>query len=331
MVLRFFKGIVPVVIVMIAIIFIAVWTPVFFSEPLRNNVSYNNPMPLFGLLEHLLGTRILISNIVAAIICAVLAFLIINLNTTHLFINERTFIPALIFILFTSILPQYQTLNPALPASLFIIFAIKRMLESYRKQGIAYNFFDVGILIGTGSLFYANLIWFGTLIFVGIFLLRNVSFEEIIVSILGLITPYIIMFGVYYLLNYNLNELFLLIYDNLFSKVASFSFSKPTVVALAFILIILIFSFVLMLMRQNTKIKSRKAFWLLIWLFSITMCVYFISPSASCEIIWIAGAPLSYFIANYFTFSKRKILSEVFFILFILIILGLKVLNAFWP
>ena len=331
MVLRFFKGTVPIVIFMIAIIFIAVWIPIFLSEPItRSNVSYNNPMPLFGLLEYLLGTKILISNIIATAICVALVFLITRLNTTHLFIEERTFIPALIFILFTALLPQYQALNPALPASLFIVFAIKRILESYRKQGVAYNFFDAGILIGIGSLFYVNLIWFGTLILIGIFIFRNVSFEEIVLSILGLITPYIIMFGVYYLLDYNLNEIFLLIYDNLFLKVANFSFSKPTIVALVFILIIIIFSFGQILTHRNTKIKSRKSFWLLTWLFFITVGVYFFSPSASCEIIWILGVPLSYFIANYFIFSKQKILPRMFFILFFLIILTLQTLYVFW-
>jgi hypothetical protein len=222
MILRFFKGTVPLVIIVIAIIFIAVWTPLFLTQ---SNVSYNNPMPLYGLLEHLLGQKIWISNIVAAAICTALVFLITYLNTEHSLINERTFVPALVFILFTALLPQYQALNPALPASLFVMFAIKRMLESYRKQGVAYNFFDAGILIGTGSLFYANLIWLGMLIFVGIAIFRSINLGEIAVSILGLIIPYLIMFGVYYLLDYNLSELFSLIYNNLFSEAVSFSFS----------------------------------------------------------------------------------------------------------
>jgi len=332
MFLRFFKGTVPIVIMMIAIIFIAVWAPIFFSKSIiHNNVSYNNPMPLFGLLDYLTESKIWISNIVAAAICATLAILITHLNTTHLFITERTFVPALIFILFTALMPQYQALNPALPASLFMIFAIKRILESYRKQGVAYNFFDAGMLIGTGSLFYANLIWFGVLIFIGIVLLRSINFEEIAVSILGLIIPYIIMFGLYYLLDYDLNEVFLLIYDNLFSEAASFNFSKLTIVAFIFISVISVISLVQIRMLQSAKkVKSRKTFWFLIWMFFITISVYFFVPSASCEIIWILGIPLSYFIANYLLFSKRKILPEVFFSLFFLIILLIQVIYAFW-
>ena len=40
---------------------------------------------------------------------------------------------------------------------------------------MAGNFFDAAILISTGSLFYANLIWFGLLVIIGIALIRTVD------------------------------------------------------------------------------------------------------------------------------------------------------------
>ena len=73
-------------------------------------------------------------------------------------------------------------------------------MEAYRIQGIAYNFFDAGILIGIGSLFYANLIWFGLLVIIGIALLRTGNIKEIAISFIGLLTPYIMTFGIYYVL-----------------------------------------------------------------------------------------------------------------------------------
>ena len=329
MVVKFFKGTVPAVILAIAIIFIAVWAPLFFSSSItQNEVSYNNPMPLFALLKYLLGSKIWVSNVVAAAICATLVFLITNLNTTHFFIGERTFVPALIFIFITALLPQYQVLSPVLPASLFIVFALKRILESYNKKEVAYNFFDAGILIGAGSLFYINLIWFGVLVFVGIAILRSIDLREISVSILGLIIPYILMFGLYYMLDYDMNNLISLLYNNIFSEAASFSFSKVTIVALMFLFVITILSFGQVLMFQSTtKIKSRKTFLLLMWIFFIALSVYFLVPSVSFEIVWILAIPLSYFIASYFIFSKRKLLSEVFFSLFFLIVVFMQILS----
>ena len=71
-------------------------------------------------------------------------------------------------------------------------------MESYRIPGIAYNFFDAGILIGIGSLFYANLIWFGLLLIIGIAILRTGNIKEIAISVIGLVTPYVMTFGIYY-------------------------------------------------------------------------------------------------------------------------------------
>jgi hypothetical protein len=234
----------------------------------------------------------------------------------------------LIFILITALLPQYQALNPALPASLFMVFAIKRILDSYQKD-VAYSLFDAGLLIGTGSLFYANLIWFGALVFVGIAIFRNINnVKEIAISIFGLITPYIIMVGVYYVLGYNLSELLFLINNNIFLEAESLGFSKFALIALIFISALITLSLRQILMAQSTaKIKTRKAFLLLIWTFAIALSAYFIIPAVSYEIIWLLGIPLSYFITNYLISSQSEILSEVIFILFFLIVVMMQVLS----
>jgi hypothetical protein len=46
-------------------------------------------------------------------------------------------------------------------------------------------------------------------------------------------------------------------------------------------------------------------------------------PSVSVEVIWLAGIPLSYFLAHYFVLIRKKVLPEVLFSLlwvFILLI-----------
>ena len=89
-------------------------------------------------------------------------------------------------------------MNPVIPASIFLMMAIMRIMDGYHKTGTAYNYFDAGLLISTGSLFYANLIWFGLLVIIGIALLRTGNLKEIVISIFGLLTPYLITFGLYY-------------------------------------------------------------------------------------------------------------------------------------
>jgi hypothetical protein len=328
MLLRFFKGTSPGVIFLIAIIFIVVWISTFLIDgPAFLYPSAGYHMPLYGLLMNILGPGKFMPGLFSFSVSAFLIFLLINFNTTVFFINERTFLPALLFILVTGMFPELRNLNPVIPASLFLMLALKRIMSAYHIQGIAYNFFDAGILISTGSLFYANLLWFGAIIFAGIILLRAVNVFELTISILGMVTPYLITFGLYYILGYDLDNLASLIYNSVFRDSPGYSFPRLTIITMIFEAIIVLLSAGFIIMLQNTKkIKSRKTFSLLIWLFVLSLVVYFLIPSISVEIIWITGIPVSYFLSHHFIFSKKKLLSELFFTLLFVLFLIIQVL-----
>ncbi len=331
MVLKFFKGTSPGVIFMIAITFMTVWLSAFFhpAGELRDFYSEHH-MPLYDFLLNILGPGPLPSTFLSFSIAVILLFLIINFNTTIFFINERTFLPALLYVLIVVVFPEFQMLNPAIPGSLLFMIALNRIMAGYHRQGVAYNFFDAGILISTGSLFYANLLWFGLIIIIGIVLLRTVSVYEIAVSILGLVTPYLITFGLYYVLGYNLDSLTSLIYNNLFTDAASYPFPRLTIVTIILVAIVILISIGFIIMLQNSKkIKSRKTFSLLIWIFIVSLAVYLSVPSVSVEMIWLSGIPLSYFLSHYFIFSKKKLVAEIFFTVMFVLVLLIQALYVF--
>lgn len=322
MLLRLLKGTGPGVIFLIIVTLVAVWFSAFLKLHGHFSLYFDlNPMPLYGILSDLIGTNPLPGIIFSLALVSVMAFLIVNLNTTLFFINQRTFLPALIYILISGLFPQYQLLNPAIISAMFLMLAIRRIMEAYRVQGTAYSFFDAGILIGTGSLFYANLIWFGILIIIGIALLRTGNIKEIVISVIGLVIPYILTFSIYYLLDKDLKDLLSLLEYNLFGEQTDYVFIRLMVVAIIYIGFITGVSIVYLLMGMNTKkIQARKTFTLLIWVFLISLGVYFIVPAVSVEILWITGIPLSYFLAHYFVFAKKKYLPEILFLILVILI-----------
>ncbi|TAL66356.1 MAG: hypothetical protein EPN88_08560 [Bacteroidetes bacterium] len=324
MLLRIFKGTGPGVIFLIIIILIAVWIGAFLNPQMSAEFNYEKiPMPLYGLVQKLIGNSPLLGVIFSFSMVCLMIFFIVNFNTASFFITERTFLPALIYILFSGFFPQYQLLNPVIPASIFLMIAIRRIMDGYRKQGTAYNFFDAALLISIGSLFYGNLIWFGLLVIIGIAILRTANILEIAISILGLLTPYIITFGLYYVIGKDLTAFTSLIEQNLLGKSIDYQFSRLTIVALITSAIIILVSIVYLLMLMNTKkIKSRKIFTLLVWVFLISVTGYFALPSVSVEIVWITAIPVSYFLTHYFVFYKKKIVSEIFLsLLFVFVLL----------
>jgi len=154
-------------------------------------------------------------------------------------------------------------------------------------------------------------------------LLRTGNLKEIIISILGLLTPYLITFGLYYVIGKDIRALLKLFGDNLFSKAIFYPFPRITIAALLFVGGLILISTVQVIKKMGTKkIKARKTFSLMIWIFLISMIVYLVLPSASVEIVWIASIPVSYFLTHYFIFVKKKLVPEILFsLLFVFILL----------
>ncbi len=327
MFVRFFKGNTPGVILLIAIIFLAVWIFAFIHPSELPATDYGaGAMPLYELLLFVSGKNVLLNVAIAFLIAVAILFLLVNFNTTSFFINERTYLPALFYTLVTALFPEYKSLNPALPAALFLMLAIIRIAEGYRKPGIANNFFDAGILISTGSLFYADLIWFGLIIIIGIILIRTVTLHEIAITVFGLLTPYFITFGVYYVMGRDLIALLTRMGGNLFLQTGGYLFPRVTIIALIFVSILTLVSIAFLLSLLNSKkIKARKTFSLLLWTFLISVTAYFMLPSVSMEIIWIAAIPVSYFLTHYFVFMKKRLIPDLLLAMFFLLIFLIQV------
>jgi hypothetical protein len=324
MLLRTFKGTGPGVIFLIIVTLLAVWISAILNQRLHPRFIYEtDPMPLYGLLKTVLHNSHNLGVILSFLLVSLMAFLLVSFNTSVFFIHERTFLPALFYVLLGGLFPDQQLLNPVLPASVFLMLGLMRIMDGYHITGTAYNYFDAGILISTGSLFYANMVWFGVLVIIGIALLRTGNLKEIVISLLGLSTPYLITFGIYYVAGKDLGALVKLLGDNLFSKPLYYPFPALTIVALIFCAALIFISLVQLIKQMNTKkIKSRKTFSLMIWTLIVSMIVYFALPSASVEMIWLASIPISYFLTHYFVFVKKKMVPELLFtLLFVFILL----------
>jgi hypothetical protein len=327
MLLRLFKGTSLGVILLIIITLFAIWISAVMNQRLHPRFIYEaEPMPLYGLLKQAISNSHNIGVVLSFLIVCFITFLVVNFNTTLFFINERTFLPAVFYVLIGGIFPDHQLLNPVLPASIFLMLAFYRIMDGFHKTGIAYNYFDAAILIGIGSLFYVNLIWFGLLVIIGIAILRTGNLNEIVLSLIGLITPYLITFGLYYVIGKDVKSLMRLITDNLFSKALYYPFPKLTIAALVFLgTLITVSLFNLAKLMNIKKIKSRKTFSLLIWTFLIAIIVYYAVPSVSVEITWLMGIPVSYFLAHYFVFVKKRLVPEILFTLFIIFIVFIQI------
>ena len=328
--LRKFREVTPDVIIIIVFVSILVWTGAFLHPHLPSALNFDqNPMPLFGLLLSVTSFNAILSVVFVFLLVLLTSFLLVNFNTSVFFISERTFLPALIFILFSGLFPSQQIMNPVLPAAVFLILSIHRIIDAYKAQGTAYSLYDAGFLISAGSLFYANFIWFGVLLIIGIALLRTGNPREMIISFLGLATPWFLVFGFYYITGKDLNDFLFLIKYNLFEKETSYVLSRVNISVLIITGIILVVSLANLLSVISTKkIRSRKTFILFIWTLLTAIGILIFSRTVSYEIFWLAGIPASYFLSHYFVFAgRKKIIPEIYFLILFLEIALMQIIQ----
>src|SRR5664279_3410862 len=139
MLLRIFKGTGPGVIFLIIIILIAVWVSAILNQRLHPRFIYeSDPMPLYSFVKYLIHNSHNLGVILSFLLVSLMAFLMVNFNTKVFFIHERTFLPAFFYILFGGLFPDQQLLNPVIPASIFFMLAIMRILDGYYKTSTAY-------------------------------------------------------------------------------------------------------------------------------------------------------------------------------------------------
>jgi hypothetical protein len=331
MLLKLLRGTGPGVLSLLILTTCIFWAGSFLHPQVPGIFIYETrPMPLYGLLKMAIGSNPLIGEVFTFVLFCFMLFFLVSFNTSIFFINERTFLPACFYTLFIAIFPQYQVMNPILPASVFLMIAMRRIMDSYRKPGTAYNFFDAGIYISIGTLFYADMAWFAVLLIVGIILLRSGNLIEILISLLGLAAPFIITAGLYYVLGKDIGILLADIRDNLIMKAAGYQFTRLSIIILIYTGLIVIVSTGFLIMRMNSKkIKSRKTFSLLLWSLIISFALFLFVPSVSVEIIWITGIPACYILAHFFIFERKKVFAEIVFTLFFLLVLLIQALNIF--
>lgn len=326
--LRKFREVTPDVIILIFFISLLVWAKAFIHPETASLPGFDTkPMPLFYLILSATDFSPVLRIIFTYLLVLLVAFLIVNFNTSQFFMGERTFLPALLFVLFSGLIPGQQVLNPVLPAALFLILALRRIMDAYKTQWIAYSFFDAGLLISIGSMFYAGLIWFGAILFIGIAILRTGNIKEITISILGLAAPWFLAGGICYVAGLDLNELLSTISYNLLEKEETFYLGKESIGVMALFSAVFLISLAGLISSLNTKkIRSRKTFVLLIWNFILALGLLLLLKPVSFEILWLAYIPASFIISHYFVYAGRKKIVPV--ILFLLLFAGIGLIQV---
>ena len=193
---------------------------------------------------------------------------------------------------------------------------------------MTFNFFDAALLISSAGMFYAGAVWFIILVIIGALIFRSPDSRELTVTIAGALLPWIVLYAVWYVTGGDVAELTEIIRHNLFDQMPPVYWGRTLVILLAVAGLNFIPSLVALASEMPTyKIRSRKTFELFSWMIVLSAAIYIFIPAVSAELNAITALPVAFIMANYYAFTRRLTIAEIFFWLMVIML----IISRLWP
>ena len=204
----------------------------------------------------------------------------------------------LIFILFLSSFNETFYSEKLFFSNLFLLFAFRKIYSLNSGFNTIQKLFDAGLWIGLSTLIYQWSVLFFLLIYLAMFIYRNINFKNLFVPILGFISPVIIFFT-YHFYNDNLNVFY-----------SSFNFeygldfqnynSLKILIPLTLLITLLIWCIINLIPKIVLTSKNFKAAWQILIIHLII------------SIIIIIAAPLKHGSELFFIFLPTAIVITIY-------------------
>ena len=279
--------------------------------------------PNDGLIYYLLRNfSVLAGNLVAIIyhLLVVIQALRLNyaLNDARMF-PRPAYTTALAYVLLTALLPSWNNITAALVINSMIIWLIYRMIRLYntpRPKTLVYN---IGLITGCTVLLYFASLPLVLVAFFAVAFLRPFRFNEWIILLIGILTPFYFLAGWLFL-----NDKFYLFTDTF--KIFHLTIIRPAnlivmISTLAFAgLAIIIGIFIWQSNNGRMVIQARKVWSILFVMLILSLPIVYFMKDAWPNALLLATVPAATFVSNVFFYPKRNIGPALLFWLFVALI-----------
>ncbi|SEW28728.1 hypothetical protein SAMN04488122_1590 [Chitinophaga arvensicola] len=258
-----------------------------------------------GLLYHLLvtwmqrftGNSPLIYSSLAVLLLFLQSLLFTRIINHHRLFPRPTYLPAMCYLLFTSMLQSWNVFSPALIVNLIMLWVFTSITELYTRTSARDVVFNIGFALGVSGLFYFPSVIFCVLLLASMLIMRAFRLAEWIIALLGLICPLYLM-GTY---------LFLTGQMTLLRKIPNIGFSLPMIhdykVWGAMVATLLFFVIGWLLLQRPLKkmlIQGRKIWAALVIYVVVATLVPFFNVHFTAAYWVLAVLPVSMFAGNVF-------------------------------
>jgi hypothetical protein len=263
-----------------------------------------------------------LSWVLGYLLTFIIALLFNNFLNTHRFLPKQNYYPTLLFITFTAIYSETNSIQLVQFSVLLLLLLCSKFVDSYRKDHALDIVFDCGLIVGLLILLQPNNFPFIILLFFGLFIFRSVQTKEWLATSLGIfIIPFLFFTWFFYCGQ-------LLLAASIFFKNIGFNFqtiiSLPTNYWYKFIALglIIIVSGLYYISSKSSRLvlvsKIHLFFFHYTW---IALVVFLIQKQARITTLYLLAIPCTFYVAYYLCSIKRSWVGNILMYLQIISIL----------
>lgn len=256
-----------------------------------------------------------------SLLCSLAAFLLLygqSLMVNYL-VNEyrllpkSTYLPAMAYLLLTSLLPEWSYLSSPLIATTFILWAFSKLLSLYNTPVARGPVFNIGLLIGISSLFYFPAACFLLCALLGLVILKPFRLHEVVLFLVGCLTPYYFMVTVLFLTDrLHLNAFF----PNLSFQLPVVKSTLPLAISILLLAVpFLTGGYFVQAHLHKMLIQVRKAWSILLFYLLLAFFVPFVNSNSSFNNWVLLVVPFACFHAGTYFFSAKRWITNALFLL----------------
>ncbi|MVN19990.1 DUF6427 family protein [Mucilaginibacter arboris] len=251
----------------------------------------------------------------AAIIVLIQALWFNYIINNNNLLGKPSFLPALLYLTVSGLFTSFLTLSEPLICNFLLVWMLQKLLDLYQTEEATATAYDLGLLVGIGTLIYFPfislflVIWFGLLIF------RPFNWHEWVSALMGVLTIFFFLSVYYYCTDQT--AAFQKIRSSFDAQLPVISNTNPYYY-LVLVPLVLIFVPALFRLQSNflkSMVMVRKTFQSLFFILLVVAFASFIKTDFSFNHFLLAVMPIAVITAYYFLYATKKWFYESLYLL----------------
>lgn len=265
------------------------------------------------------GGRAMINYHIAALILVFIQALYFNYlcGARRLFL-EKSYVPALIYVVLMSISFDFQKISPPLISTTFVLLSLNGLLKQVESSQTNNNYsFEIGLFISLAILSHFPTVLLIAWAVFAVLVYSNYSFRQFLLFVLGLAIPFL-AFVIYYSFVGSFND-FLVQWVSSVFQIKGFALSNLFNSLLVFMLPILLLVVGVFRVFTNIRYSSyqNRSHQVILFLGIFTFAATVLADNSATYQFALIVPVFAFFITAFFLHVKGTLLPELVFLLFI--------------